>query len=256
MVKLFLALRSICSILDHMKNKHNTFSKSQTRHPAAAFDYASPDPAHVTAQVRSTLHTKGMMIQDVRVANPEECPSSTSTVGSVPHSVLQLANTNVKSALIAYLTSITLSKDIAREHGFTAGALSYWARKFGLPVRRRGRRPLLQPTSAGRRILELVRAHGIAETARRVGVSKQRVSQIARRWKEYLPVRPLSARTVGKNEREEGPTRKKENRIRVVSFRLSPTEVTLLRQRYPEVKSVCQAARGIVTGVLSIRKQL
>src|SRR5438034_8656868 len=116
-----------------------THTKPPTPPSAAASDYANPGPARVTAPVRSTPQNEAMMINGPRIANPEESPPSFSSVGAIPQSVLQLSDMRLKSALIAYLATAARAKDIAREHGFTGGVLSYWARKLGLPLRRRGR---------------------------------------------------------------------------------------------------------------------
>jgi hypothetical protein len=138
----------------------------------------------------------------------------------IPHSVLQLADLNLKSALIAYLTTPALSKDIACKHGFTAAVLSHWARKLGLPLRGRGRRPLIRATRQHRRILNLVRKHGMAATARRIGCSRQHVHQIvARRAPELHAVLPRSnsTRRIRRTPREF-----------VVSFRLTMGELKAL----------------------------
>jgi transposase-like protein len=156
------------------------------------------------------------------------------------------------SALIDCACSAETATEVARRHSLHKSVLSYWSRQLGLPKRRRGRRAFLRPTPELQRILELVREHGVVETARRIGVSKQRVSQIAQRWKDYLPVRALRVQAPVGGDRGKEIAKRKEPRIRVISFRLSLTELQLLRQRYPEVKSVGQAARGIVTAVLSI----
>ncbi len=105
-----------------------TLTKPQNQRSAAASDDAKPGPARVSAYVRNAPQNEARMINEARISNPEECPPCMSSFESIPHSVLQLANTEVKSALIAYLTTASLSKDIAREHGFTGGVLSYWAR--------------------------------------------------------------------------------------------------------------------------------
>src|ERR1051325_5671226 len=95
------------------------------------------------------------------------------------------------SALIDCACSADTTTEVARRHSIHKSVLAYWSRKLGLPKRHRGRHAFLHPTPQHRRILELVREHGVVEAARRVGVSKQRVSHIAQRWKQYLPVRAL-----------------------------------------------------------------
>ena len=115
-----------------------------------------------------------------------------------------------------------------------------------------GRETATVPSDRQLKILKATKTKTYQEVGAEFDVSKQRVGQIARRWKHYLPVRVLRVQAPVGGDRGNETAKKKETRIRVISFRLSLTEVQLLRQRYPEVKSVSQAARGIVAAVLSI----
>ena len=117
---------------------------------------------------------------------------------------------------------------------------------------KRGRKPASVPS---RRLLEIIKAtktQTYAQISAKHKISRQRVGKIVRRWREYLPVRPLQSREAIKNGCGDQPPKKKETRIHVISFRLTAAEVQLLRARYPEMKSEDRAARGIVTKFLSI----
>jgi hypothetical protein len=77
---------------------------------------------------------------------------------------------------------------------------------------------LAEPTAEQKAILELVRTHTYAEAGARVGVTKQRVSQVVRRW----------------SQREASPTGgRRENRrqkTRVISFRVHDDVYRHMRQ--------------------------
>jgi hypothetical protein len=115
--------------------------------------------------------------------------------------------------------------------------------KSGAAPGRRGRQPATAPTSRQLEMLLATRNHTYEEVGAARGISRQRVAQIAHRWSEYLPIRPLPKREVVENAENGKPKRKKLNRIHVISFRLTDPEFRLLRCRYPEVKSVDRAAR-------------
>jgi len=124
----------------------------------------------------------------------------------------------LKSALVDWVCSEDTGKTIARRHSIHQSLLSYWSKRLGLPMRRRGRRSLPHPTAEHRRILELVRMHGVTHAATRAGVSKQRVFHIICRWAPQLKGR-RRALTVSTP-----PKRKRPRRNVVVSFRISADE--------------------------------
>jgi hypothetical protein len=126
---------------------------------------------------------------------------------------------SMKSALKEYVLSDKPLTQIASEHSYTPPAVTYWARKLGLPERPRGRPLLLEPTEDHKRVIALVRQHGAIEAARREGISRQRASQIVCRWAPELKGK-RTGRTVLPVPR---PKRRPARKI-VVSFRLSTAE--------------------------------
>lgn len=124
--------------------------------------------------------------------------------------------------------------------------------KYGPAKRQRGPKPAVVPNRRHLEILLATRNQTYEEVGTARGISRQRVAQIADRWREYLPIRSLQKRQVVENASNGKPKRKRENRVHVISFRLTDSEFRLLRSRYPEVKSVDRAARSIVTKFLSI----
>jgi hypothetical protein len=116
----------------------------------------------------------------------------------------------------------------------------------------RGKKPAASPSSLHLKILSATKNLTYGEIATMHGVSRQRIGQIVKRWKQYLPVRTLRPKeNIMRHQVERMPV-KKENRVHVVSFRLTNAELQLLQLRYPEMKSVDRAARGIVTRFLSL----
>lgn len=118
--------------------------------------------------------------------------------------------------------------------------------------KQRGRKTATKPTERHLQVLTATKTQTYAEVGAKFNLSRQRIGQIVRRWKQYLPTRSLPSRVANEIKEAIAPKIKKENRIHVVSFRLTNSEVKLLQTRYPEMKSVDKAARGIVTRFLSL----
>ena len=131
------------------------------------------------------------------------------------------------------------TKEIAKRHGISASTLTARAKKAGLPLRKRGRWQLPEPTAKQQQILRMVRTQTYAEVGSRFGMSKQRVSQVVRRWSGWTKPKGSRAR---KNRRQ---------KPRVVSFRVDNTSYDCLRRllKHPWFKSLGStggAAREIV----------
>lgn len=116
----------------------------------------------------------------------------------------------------------------------------------------RGRKAATKPTERHLQVLTATKTQTYAEVGAKFNLSRQRIGQIVERWKQYLPTRSLPLRVANEIKEANCPKIKKENRIHIVSFRLTNSEVQLLQARYPEMKSVDKAARGIVTKFLSL----
>jgi hypothetical protein len=118
--------------------------------------------------------------------------------------------------------------------------------------RKRGRPAISRPNQKHLEILRATRMQTYEQVGAAFGISRQRVGQIIRRWKQYSPVRLLRSQKNPLLEPAAGLRVKKENRVHIVSFRLTDAEFQLLQLRYPEMKSADRAARGIVTRFLSL----
>jgi hypothetical protein len=141
--------------------------------------------------------------------------------------------------------SANLHAPIVKAEEPKAKVICEWVNKKGRPASSRPDERLLQ-------ILRATRTQTYEQVGAVFGISRQRVGQIIRRWKQYSPVRALRPKKSVLRERARTMPVKKENRVHVVSFRLTDAEFQLLQLRYPEMKSPDRAARGIVTRFLSL----
>lgn len=93
---------------------------------------------------------------------------------------------DLKRALKLYVYSSARTSEIAARLGCSTAAISYWARKFELPMRKRGRRVLAQPTPFHKEIIAVVRTHGSKEAVRLLGISRQRLHVVLSKWAPEL----------------------------------------------------------------------
>ena len=120
------------------------------------------------------------------------------------------------SALVQCACSSHTARAIAQSYSIHPSTLTYYSRVVGLPKRRRGRHPRLQPTSKHQQILDSVKTYGITATARQIGVSKQWVFYVVKKWLPGLKGPQKPSKVVSKSARKRGP-----RRTVIVSFRLS-----------------------------------
>lgn len=138
-----------------------------------------------------------------------------------------------------FIQSTETTREIASRHGISQSTLTARAKRAGLPLRKRGRWQLLEPTAKQKQILRLVRTQTYAEVGFRFGMSKQRVSQVVRRWSGWNQPRGRAAR---ENRRQ---------KPRVVSFRVDDASYDRLHEllKHPwfkRLRSTGGAAREIV----------
>ena len=123
--------------------------------------------------------------------------------------------------------------------------------KSGLVRRKRGRPPAVVPSRRNLEIVLATQTKTYEEVGASHGLSKQRVSKIAQRWKAYLPVPTPPTRQLPPTDVVVA-TAKRESRPHVISFRLTEAEMRPLRSRCAGMKSLNQVAREILLKVLSI----
>jgi transposase len=73
-------------------------------------------------------------------------------------------------------------KQVAAKYGVGAPTVARWRDGAGLKARPAKRRPMKEPNKRHARILKLVRRYSQTQVARRVGVSKQMVAWVVKRW--------------------------------------------------------------------------
>jgi transposase len=77
------------------------------------------------------------------------------------------------------------TKEIAARHGVSPSSLTVWARNAKIGLRGRGREKAKQPDARQREILEMCETLVYEDVAERFGMTKQRVSKIVKRWKDW-----------------------------------------------------------------------
>ena len=83
-------------------------------------------------------------------------------------------------------SSLTVDQ-IAKKHGVSKPTVAAWVTKFDQPHRGRGRRKLAAPSNRDREILRFAEICTCAYLGRRFGTTKQNISRIVRRWKDWKP---------------------------------------------------------------------
>ncbi len=120
----------------------------------------------------------------------------------------------------------------------------------GSADRKRGRKPDVVPSPKHFQVLLATATQTYDAVAATHSITKQRVGQIVRRWREYLPVRPPLEPKQADNV--DVRAKKKQKKEYIISFRITSPEIELLRCRYPEAKSASRAARRILMSFLSL----
>jgi hypothetical protein len=136
------------------------------------------------------------------------------------------------------------NSELSRVFRVTGATIRNWARREGLPGRRRGRPRLTGPTAVHRQILDLLLDHAPADVAARVGVSRQYVEQVRAKWDatvfcdESAVVTALGTLCTA---------RRAEPKDRIVAFRVtSPEFEELRRHAVASLLSPGDAARRLV----------
>lgn len=175
----------------------------------------------ITASIQNELRPKHT--NDIVLLNPLEAKEKLlnhNTLGQVVDAIVALGAKEpaLMTALVECVCSGDTAQAVARRYCIHPSMLSHCRRAVGLPMRRRGRRPLPQPTSEHQRILELVKSNGISGTARCVGLSKQWICYVVKKWAPGLKG-PQKTKKIVNEPRKRGP-----RRTVIISFRVSVGE--------------------------------
>lgn len=109
--------------------------------------------------------------------------------------------------------------ELAQRHQVSRSTITYWTKKAGLPLKRRGRSCLAEPNAAQREVIELSKSLKQTQIAQRFNISKQRVQQILKRWAHLLP-KPIVNPTAPPSQLPQ-----REVRERIICFRLTSRQV-------------------------------
>ena len=137
--------------------------------------------------------------------------------------------------------------EIANNYGITPGALTMRAKKLGLPLRGRGRWRLKSPTALQKEIIAVAEKESCQQTAKKFGISKQRVSQIVRRWTNKSP----SRETYGGQAQQATPPGPRHTKVHVISFRVDDQVFARLsrelqRSLFNDLDSPSEVARELL----------
>lgn len=149
--------------------------------------------------------------------------------------------------LLEFVNSPLSTAEIAARYGISPATLTVRAKKAGLPLRKRGRRLLKEPTAHQKKILAFATIHGCQRAALRFEMTKQRVNTLQHRWESWVALNIDCG--------PKATTLRKANQY-TVRFRLGPDCFNQLKKllRHPwfsRLESTNQAAREIVSIFLS-----
>lgn len=96
---------------------------------------------------------------------------------------------DVVTALADYKANTKTTKQIAKEKGVSKSTISVWARKARLTKRAKGRRPYTEPSVAHRKILSLVETLPMEVVGTKLGMTKQNVHRVCKRWRGWVPAK-------------------------------------------------------------------
>lgn len=144
-----------------------------------------------------------------------------------------------------YLNSSETTKIIATRFGITPATLTARAKKWGVPLRGRGRKPASAPSQRSRQILELAKTQTYEVVGELVGCSKQRVHQILKKWGSECARRKPKTNIAAARA-----VRLPKQQTSVVSFRLTAEEIVRLSTALPGKNSVNMSARHVVRSFL------
>lgn len=89
-------------------------------------------------------------------------------------------------ALTDYQNRRLSTEAIAVKHSISTATLTVWAKKAGIPLRQRGRKPQENPTTRQKEILKLASVLSQAKVGERFGMHKQSIHRIVKRWRDWF----------------------------------------------------------------------
>lgn len=93
------------------------------------------------------------------------------------------------AALTDYQNRSLTTEKIAEKHGISTATLTVWAKKAGLPLRKRGRKKQDKPTPLQMEIIKLASVYKYDQVGDRFGMHKQSIHRIVKRWRNWAEPR-------------------------------------------------------------------
>jgi len=103
----------------------------------------------------------------------------------MPKRIIQRSDTVMAEALTDYKDRSVTTAVIAKKHRISTATLTVWAKKAGLDLRRRGRKRQEKPTPRQMEIIKLASVYKYDEVGERMGMAKQSVHRIVKRWRNW-----------------------------------------------------------------------
>ena len=88
-------------------------------------------------------------------------------------------------ALTDYQKGKMIVEEIAAKHGISTATITVWAKKAGLPLRKRGRRRQEMPTERQLNIINLASVYRYDQVGAKLGLHRQSVHRIVKRWRNW-----------------------------------------------------------------------
>jgi hypothetical protein len=107
----------------------------------------------------------------------------------MPKRIIQQSDTVMAQALTDYQNRDLTTEAIALKHGISTATLTVWAKKAGMELRNRGRKPQSRPTPRQLEIIKLASVYKYDQVGARFGMHKQSIHRIVKRWREWAQPR-------------------------------------------------------------------
>ncbi len=107
----------------------------------------------------------------------------------MPKRIIQQADVVMAQALSDYQRKDMTTDEIAKLHKISTATLTVWAKRAGMPLRKRGRRRQDRPTDLQLQIVKLASVYKYDQVGKQFGMHKQSVHRIVKRWRSFAEPR-------------------------------------------------------------------
>lgn len=100
--------------------------------------------------------------------------------------IIQQSDVVMVAALADYQHKKDMTtEEIAAKHGVSTATLTVWAKKTGIPLRKRGRKCREQPSPRQLEIIKLASVYTYDQVGEKFGMAKQSIHRICKRWRGW-----------------------------------------------------------------------